>query len=432
MRRTICLILSLVLILSAAICVPVAAAEKPSTDNITGATVGDIIYFDANGWKSFNRIYCHIWVMGGDSFYGWQTPYEECQKVSGTKYSYDLTKLTGSIDISGGMKEGGKYGVIFSANTGIQSYDCTIGRECIGDTAKLTGNQIENPVDSNKRGDEVVWTNNSGKYGPHLALTSIGNVVGSKLAPGETGIQVIGDWIPTYVHSPNVNAVNALAKAYPKFGIKTVSDLTNVYAYVVTKDGVDKKDLPDIKATLEKAFRKAYPNSDIGKTDISKWKVKGIKNKTYTGKKITQKISVVKGSKKATVKVTYSNNKNAGTAKMTIKGKGDYKGTIKKTFKIKKAANTVKVSTSIKTVDHNVLSYLDCNVKPISIKKAKGKISCKKVSGSSALTVKSNGAVVVKKWTSTGLYTAKIKVTAKGNRNYKSKSKTVTAKIVVY
>ena len=147
-----------------------------------------------------------------------------------------------------------------SSNTGLQTYDCTIGAECKGDTASLTGSQIENPVDSHKKGYEAVWDKNSGKYGPHLALTSIGNVVGSKLAPGETGIQVIGDWVPTYFNSPNVDAVKALSKAYPRFGIKTINDLTNVYAYVLTKDGVDKADLPSIKKTLEDAFYKAYPS----------------------------------------------------------------------------------------------------------------------------------------------------------------------------
>ena len=248
----------------------VAAGSSSSVGADTSSSAsgsGDLIYFNAAGWKSFSKVYCHIWVIGGASFYGWQTPAEECQKVSGTKYSYDLSKLTGSMDVSGGMKSGGKYGIIFSANTGIQTYDLTIGVECKGDTAKLTGKQIENPVDSNKKGYEAVWTSNSGKYGPHLALTSIGNVVGSKLAPGENGIQVIGDWVPTYWNSPNVNAVNALAKAYPKFGIKTISDLTNVYAYVMTKKDVDKKDYASIKSTLEKAFYKAYPDQKGKKID---------------------------------------------------------------------------------------------------------------------------------------------------------------------
>ena len=83
----------------------------------------------------------------------------------------------------------------------------------------------------------------------------------------ENGIQVIGDWAPTYFNSPNVNAVSALAKAYPKFGIKTVADLTNVYAYILTKDGVAKGDLPAIKSTLEKAFYKAYPSQKGKKID---------------------------------------------------------------------------------------------------------------------------------------------------------------------
>ncbi|MCR5653419.1 MAG: LPXTG cell wall anchor domain-containing protein [Ruminococcus sp.] len=243
-----------------------SSAVGADSPNSSGGS-GDLIYFDAKGWKSFNKVYAHIWVIGGDSFYGWQTPNEECQKVSGTVFSYDLSKLTGSMDVSGGMKSGGKYGVIFSANTGIQTYDTTIGTECKGDTAELTLEQIENPVDSNKKGYECVWENNSGKYGPHLALTSIGNVVGSKLAPGETGIQVIGDWAPTYFNSPNVDAVKALAGAYPQFGIKTIDDLTNVYAYILTKDGVAKDDLPSIKKTLEDAFYKAYPAQKGQKID---------------------------------------------------------------------------------------------------------------------------------------------------------------------
>ena len=277
LKRIIAIAVAVLMVMSMAV-IAVSAAEV--NDSAVGADSsssvgadtsssasggGDLVYFDAAGWKSFNKVYCHIWVIGGDSFHGWQTDGELCTKVSptGTKYSYDLSKLESSIDVSGGMKSGGKYGVIFSANTGVQTYDATIGTECKGDTAYLTGEQVENPVDSNKKGYECVWEKNSGKYGPHLALTSIGNVVGSKLAPGETGIQVLGDWTPTYFNSPNVDAVKALAGAYSKFGVSTIDDLTKVYAYVLakSKDGkVDKADLKDIKKTLEDAFYKAYPS----------------------------------------------------------------------------------------------------------------------------------------------------------------------------
>ena len=67
-------------------------------------------------------------------------------------------------------------------------------------------------------------------------------------------------------------------------------------------------------------------------------KASDIADRVYTGKFITPKPVVkVKGK---TLKrgrdytVSYKNNKNVGTATVTIKGKGDYTGTIRKTFRI--------------------------------------------------------------------------------------------------
>lgn len=79
-------------------------------------------------------------------------------------------------------------------------------------------------------------------------------------------------------------------------------------------------------------------------------KISGIASKkTYTGKTLKQSLLVVKVGSKTLVNgkdyvVTYSNNKNIGTAKLTIKGKGNYAGTISKSFKI------VLGKTSIKSV----------------------------------------------------------------------------------
>ena len=245
------------------------SAGADTTSDATGAS--NVIKFDAAGWKNFETVFCHIWVIGGDtSFFGWQAQAEKCDKVSGTTYQYDLSKLNDSDYISGGIKSGEKYGIIFSANTGVQTYDATFGPECVGDTAYLTGEKIENPVDSTKSADECVWDNSNSKYGPHLALTSIGNIVGDKLAPGETGIQVIGDWIPTYYLSPNVDAVEALSKAYEKFGITTIDDLQAVYAYYLSKETGE--DDVEIKNQLEEAFYKAFPSLKGEKIDDKKAK----------------------------------------------------------------------------------------------------------------------------------------------------------------
>ena len=89
------------------------------------------------------------------------------------------------------------------------------------------------------------------------------------------------------------------------------------------------------KGTVTKSFK-------ITKASVKKASVKNVKTKVYTGKKITQKPVVKVGGR--TLKkgkdytITYVNNRNIGTAKMTIKGKGNYKGSITKKFKIRKAS----------------------------------------------------------------------------------------------
>ena len=74
---------------------------------------------------------------------------------------------------------------------------------------------------------------------------------------------------------------------------------------------------------------------------------------TYNGKAKTPTVTVKDG--KTTLKkgtdytVTYSSNKAIGTAKVTIKGKGNYTGTISKTFTIKPKTATIKTVTFPKT-----------------------------------------------------------------------------------
>ncbi|MBQ7504905.1 MAG: hypothetical protein IJT79_06285 [Ruminococcus sp.] len=93
--------------------------------------------------------------------------------------------------------------------------------------------------------------------------------------------------------------------------------------------------------------------------------------------------------------------------------------------------NPMEVTTKTKVVKYNKVKKAKQTVAPITVKKAVGKVTYKKLSGSKKLLLKANGKIVVKKGTKKGEYTAKIKVTAKGNANYKSASKTVKIKIKV-
>ena len=86
------------------------------------------------------------------------------------------------------------------------------------------------------------------------------------------------------------------------------------------------------------------------KNDFKKATISGISNKSYTGKNITQSITVKYNGK--TLKngtdytVSYSSNKNIGTATVKIAGKGSYTGTITKTFKINPAKQEIQKLTA--------------------------------------------------------------------------------------
>ena len=86
------------------------------------------------------------------------------------------------------------------------------------------------------------------------------------------------------------------------------------------------------------------------KNNFKKATISGISNKSYTGKNITQSITVKYNGK--TLKngtdytVSYSNNKKVGTATVKITEKGSYTGTITKTFKINPAKQEIQKLTA--------------------------------------------------------------------------------------
>ena len=84
--------------------------------------------------------------------------------------------------------------------------------------------------------------------------------------------------------------------------------------------------------------------------DITKATVSGISTKVFTGKAITQNVTVKVGN--AVLKngtdytVSYSNNKKVGKATVKITGKGKYGGVITKTFKINPAKQEIQKLTA--------------------------------------------------------------------------------------
>ncbi len=177
------------------------------------------------------------------------------------------------------------------------------------------------------------------------------------------------------------------------------------------------------------------------KKSIAKAAITGLKTRTYTGKAITQSPTVKLGSTKLKAgtdyTASYKNNKNVGTATITITGKGSYKGTATATFKIKKAANSLKVKAKKTTysITYSKLSKKDQVIKETQIynvtKKGQGKLSYVLVSAktgkksvkTSFIVDKKTGKLTAKKGLKKGIYNVELSVTAAGDKNHNKATK---------
>ena len=187
------------------------------------------------------------------------------------------------------------------------------------------------------------------------------------------------------------------------------------------KEGVKTYICTVCKATKTEAVPKVAKPTTLTtpttKQSLSKAQITGLSSKTYNGKAQTQsKLKVIcegKTLKQGTdYTVSYKNNTKAGTATVTVSGKGNYTGSKDASFTIKKAAQSIsKVSGS-----YTKAYKTNFTLSP----KAKGKISYKS-SNTKVATVNSKGKVSIK---GTGKVT--ITVSAKATSCYKAASKKVT------
>ena len=132
-------------------------------------------------------VYCHVYSSKGDGLAEWQTKDEKMTEEDG-KWVYDIP--SGPYDQ-----------VIFSISGGPQTYDTVLTDACIGKTAKTDpDNMLQNPMDSNKTAAATTWDGvPTSEAGPHLGITSIGDLVGEVLCPTESGTDVVANFIINYL-----------------------------------------------------------------------------------------------------------------------------------------------------------------------------------------------------------------------------------------
>lgn len=178
MKRMIGLLCCLMLLFGVVFtAIPASAAEVAASGS------SDKIYFSVYGIKLRNYEYeyidCYMWDIADKSNpIEWGSNKGRCTYEGNGKWSYDF----GDHGIN--ITQGGFYYVIFTADWSFvhQTYPLLFDASCFGDTAYITVNMIENPVDSTKMTYETKWTNSDERqFGPMLMISSTGNVTGSSI-----------------------------------------------------------------------------------------------------------------------------------------------------------------------------------------------------------------------------------------------------------
>ncbi len=148
-------------------------------------------------------------------------------------------------------------------------------------------------------------------------------------------LDIIMDWA---VEIPVYQRQNAIAFSTERVNMDTVtSDITTYYGW--------EREVQDLQ------LGETGSDSDDSPVSIKSAKIT-VENQEYTGKKIKPTFTVRVDGKKLKedrdYTVSYKNNKNVGTATITVKGTGDYTGKAKKTFKILPKATSIKTITPLK------------------------------------------------------------------------------------
>ena len=201
--------------------------------------------------------------------------------------------------------------------------------------------------------------------------------------------------------------ITALKAGTGKVTITAAGD--DMYNSVTSTYGITVKKNPktQLKSSYVKLSKSSYTYTGAAKKPGVTVKVKGKKlkkNKDYT--------------------VKYSSNTSAGTAKVTIKGKGKkYYGTVTKTFKINKASQKISVKVSATSIKKGANAKITLNAKKGSTNAGTITYSTTNKKILEVYRNDSSGAALV---IGNSVGTAKVKVYAAATKNYKAATQYIT------
>lgn len=227
---------------------------------------------------------------------------------------------------------------------------------------------------------------------------------------------------------PALNTTVQMSNAWPARASKVSGDYTwsiadGQYATLSgnTVTGV-KKGSTTLKATVlgKTVSVPLTVAADISKCTVSLSKASYVYNGTARTPGVTVKDGDTSLTEKQDYTVSYKNNTNAGTATVTVTGKGNYAGTVTTTFTITQADNTITASGSSKTYSAKKQTF---SLK--ATQKGTGKLTYS--SNDKSVTVSAAGKVTIK---AKFIGKATITINAAADNNYKSASKSITIKVI--
>lgn len=293
-------------------------------------------------------------------------------------------------------------------------------------TVEYKGNTLKSGTDYT-----VTYSNNTNAGTASVTVTAKGIHRGSKKVSF-----TIGKTTPTISYATTAVAKKTNSAAFTnKLTSKTDGKITysSSKTSVATVNSAGKVTIKGKGTTTIKASAAAGANYKAGsasytltvtaveKKNVSKATVTlSTTSYTYNGEAkkptVTVKYSSTKLKKDTDYTVSYSNNTNAGTAKVSVKGIGAYTGTITKSFTIKQASPTLTFAETAVLKDKNATAFTNKLTK-----KTDGTIKYTSSNTAVATVSSTTGKVTIK-----GIGSTTIKATASAGTNYKSGSKSYT------
>ena len=234
-KKIFSLFLAVVIVVSMVTVAMVSTSANVDESGLNGK-YSKAIHFDVNSAKwgaGVKAVYCHIYNYSGTDgkeYTQWQTKGERCEydKETGIATYYLQTGIDkGAYGLST-IDSSNKWVIMFSANTGADTYGLLFNSDCFGDTVIADPNtKFEHTIDPEKLSIKISYKNNTNLTAPKC-ITSTGKIQGESFADGVTNETLLGDYMAMYAAEDWRVNKDIISKLSNELGVKPSSVLNYV------------------------------------------------------------------------------------------------------------------------------------------------------------------------------------------------------------